>query len=235
MENFLKKMVRVAATLLLLLPFSFGAERKIPREEARFDIYVGGQEIGQEKFSIDGKGDAITSRSTVSFRDPGNTKQNIKMDTALTMDSHYVPRGYQLQTDSNGQKGMLKGTFVQGQAMFEYLAGGSTRKTGLLVGDHYVILDTNVFHHFIFVARLFDLASKEKSQSIEVLIPQEFQNGLLKVTDLGPEKLSVRGKTKELHHLKADTGSVQIDLWMDDHKVLYKIALPAKRLEVIRG
>jgi hypothetical protein len=235
MENSPKKTVPFAAILLLLLPFGYGAGQKVSREDAQFDIYVAGQEIGQEKFSIEGSGDAIVSRSTVNFRDPQNSQQNIKMDTDLTMDRHFVPRSYQLRTDANGQKGMMRGTFAQGQAQFEYLAGGSTRKTGLLVGDRYVILDTNVFHHFVFVARSFDLNSKEKSQSVEVLIPQEFENGLLKISNLGSEKISVRGKTRELHHLKADTGSVQIDLWIDDHKVLYKIALPAKRLEVIRG
>jgi hypothetical protein len=235
MKDSLKKMFQLTAMLLLLFSFSYGTERRTSREEAQFDIYVGGQEIGQEKFSIENREDSVVSRSTVSFRDPQNKKQSIRMDTELTMDGHLVPRSYQLRTDANGQKGMMKGAFVEGQAAFEYLAGGTTRKTGLLVGKRYVILDTNVFHHFIFVARSFDLDSKEKSQPIEVLIPQEFENGLLKISNLGSEKISVKGKTRELHHLKADTGSVQIDLWMDDNKVLYKIALPAKRIEVIRG
>jgi hypothetical protein len=234
MKDSLKKMSQWTAMLLLLFSYSYGAERKPAREDARFDIYVGGQEIGQEKFSIATSEDSIISRSTVSFRDPKNSKQNIKMETELTMDSHFVPRSYQLRTDASGQKGMMKGTFDQGQAEFEYLAGGITRKTGLLVGSRYVVLDTNVFHHFIFVARSFDLDSKEKTQAIEVLIPQEFENGLLKISNLGSEKISVKGKTREFHHLKADTGSVQIDLWMDDHRVLYKIALPAKRIEVMR-
>ena len=220
---------------LLLPAFGYGVEQKSSREEAQFDIYVDGKEIGQEKFSIQSSGDSVTSHSTLTFRDPGNRRQNIKMDTDLVMDDHFVPRSYQLRTDVDGQKGMMKGTFSQGQAEFEYLAGGSPRKTGLLVGDRYLILDTNVFHHFIFVARSFDLNGKEKSQSIEVLIPQEFENGLLKITNIGSEKLSVRGKNRPLHHLKADSGLVQIDLWVDDGGILYKIALPAKKIEVIRG
>jgi hypothetical protein len=234
-EDSLKTLFRFSIALLLLLSVSYSAEQKAFREEGRFNIYVAGKEIGQEKFSIQSSGDSIASRSSLSFRDPANNRQNVKMDTDLTMDSRFIPRSYQVRTDANGQKGMLKGTFAKGQAEFEYLAGGSPKKTGLLVGDRYLILDTNVFHHFIFIARSFDLNSKEKSQSMEVVIPQEFENGLLQVSNLGSEKLSVSGKNREVHHLRADTGLVQIDLWVDDNRVLCKIALPAKRIEVVRN
>ena len=114
-------------------------------------------------------------------------------------------------------------------------AAGSPRKTGLLVGDRYIVLDTNVFHHFVFIARLFDFNSKEKSQSMEVVIPQELENGLLKISEIAVEKLSIRGKKRELHHLRADSGQVQIDLWVDDQHILYKIALPVKGIEVVRN
>jgi hypothetical protein len=39
----------------------------------------------------------------------------------------------------------------------------------------------------------------------------------------------------DLHHLKADSGVLFIDLWIDDQKIVYKIALPAKKIEVIRN
>ncbi len=235
MNNSVKTIFRSGAVLVLLLSPGYGAEQKTSREEGQFNIFINGREIGQEKFSIQSSTDSVSSHSTLSFQDPANSRQNIKMETDLVLDSRFVPRSYQLRTDVNGQKGMLKGTFAQGQAQFEYLASGSPRKTGLLVGDRYLVLDTNVFHHFIFIARSFDLTSKEKSQPFEVVIPQEFENGLLKISNLGSENLSIRGKNRELHHLKADSGLVQIDLWIDDHRVLYKIALPAKKIEVIRG
>ena len=83
------------------------------------------------------------------------------------------------------------------------------KKTGLLVGDKYVLLDENVFHHLIFLARLFDLNSSAKYQSFEVVIPQELDDGIVKISDSGKEKTSVRGKDKELHHLKLDSGSAE--------------------------
>jgi len=236
MKNPLKlTSVALCAFFPILFCAAYAAEQKPSREEGQFNIYVGGKEIGREKFSIQSSGDSVSSTSILSFRDPGNSAQSVKMETELTMNSKFVPQNYQLRTDVNGQKGIVKGTFAQGQATFEYESGGNARKTGLLVGDSYLMLDANIFHHFVFVARVFDFDSKEDSQSVEVIIPQQLENGLLKVRDVGVEKISIRGKNRELHHLKADSGSTQIDLWIDAQRILYKIALPAKRLEVIRG
>jgi len=57
---------------------------------------------------------------------------------------------------------------------------GIPRRSGLLLGDKFLVLDTNVFHHFVFIARLFDFNSKDKSQSMQVVIPQEMDKGILK-------------------------------------------------------
>jgi hypothetical protein len=221
--------------LALLLPAGYGADNKLAREEGRFNIFVAGKEIGQEQFSIQASGDSIISSSIVNFGDPGSQNRNVRIETQLQMDDKYVPRTYHLRTDVGGQKGTIAGTFAPSQATFEYGANGGSRKTGLLVGDRYVVLDANVFHHFIFVGRLFDFAAAAKTQSLEVLIPQEMDYGILRINDAGVEKTSIRGEKRKLHHLRADSGSLQIDLWIDDQKVLYKIELPAKQIEVVRN
>ena len=232
-ENRLKsKALQVCAAVLLLLAPGYAAEQK--NEQGQFNIYMAGKEIGREKFSIRTSGDTVSSSSTLTFREPGPRHRNIKIETELSMNGKFVPLTYQLRTDVDGKKGALKGVFGSGQAAFEYISSADARKAGLMVGGGCLMLDTNVFHHFIFVARLFDLDSKDELQSIEVVVPQEVSNGLLKISNDGTETISVLGKKRELHHLKANTGSAQVDLWVDDQHVLYKIALPASRLEVLR-
>ena len=217
-----------------ILPHPAAAEdSKLKPEQAQFEIFVDGTQIGQEKFSIEVSGDTITSRSTVSFRNTGIKRQKVQLESQLNMDSYYMPQTYQLRTNVDGQTGTIKGTFTKGEATFEYRGSGNPRQRGLLVGDNYIVLDTNVFHHFIFVARLFDFRSG-KQQSIEVVIPQELDGGILKVNEVGLERVSIGGKRKELHHLRADSGLLQIDLWVDDRQILYKIALPSKNIEVMR-
>ncbi len=222
-------------TFFALLPApAIGADKELKQEEAQFDVYVAGKEIGQEKFSIQTSPDSVSSNSIMNFSDPGNQHQKVKIETQLNMDGQYVPQTYLFKTDIGGRQGVMKGTFVPGQANFEYQTGGNPRKSGLLVGDRYIVLDTNVFHHFVFIGRLFDFTAA-KTQSLEVVIPQEMSNGVLKINEVGKDEISVRGKKRDLHHLRADSGALLIDLWVDDQRILYKIAVPSKQIEVIRN
>ncbi len=212
-----------------------GDDQKSSREEARFDIYVAGKEIGQEKFAVLFSADSSSSSSILNFRDPGGKHRKVRIETQLDMDPQFLPRAYKLNLDVDGQKGAMNGRFMPGQAMFEYEGTGSPVKRGLLAGDRYTLLDTNVFHHFIFIARLFDLSSAKDSQSVEVIVPQEMNNGTLRIREIGMEKLQAQGKKRDLHRLRADSGQLQIDLWIDDRNILYKIAIPNKKIEVIRN
>jgi hypothetical protein len=81
---------------------------------------------------------------------------------------------------------------------------------------------------------LFNLRSGS-AQSIAAVIPQELEGGKLKVSEVGLERMSIHGKKMDLHHLKADSGVLFIDLWIDDQKIVYKIALPAKKIEILRN
>jgi hypothetical protein len=204
------------------------------REESQFSITIAGREVGKEKFTILTSAENITSNSSLEFQQSGKNGHKMKIETQMTADAQFVPKSYLLKTDIDGQKGSIRGTFSPAQAMFEISGSGASRKNGLLVGDRYQILDSNVFHHFIFIVRAFDLNGGEKPQSFEVIVPQELDSGVLKISNAGPEKVSLRGKTKELYHLKADSGELKIDLWVDARKILYKIAIPAKNIEILR-
>jgi hypothetical protein len=210
-------------------------EQKPGREEGQFRITVGGKEIGSEKYVITASDDSAGSSSIVEFQNPGEGRQKVRFETRLEMDSRYRPRNYELRSDVSGQKGTILGKFAPNQAIFEYQGAPAARKNGLLVGEQYTLLDTNVFHHFVFLARLFDFNSKEKIQRFEVVIPQESDSGVLKVSELNRERVSVRGKKIETHHLQADSGSLLVQLWIDEEHVLYKIAVKDKGIEVIRN
>jgi hypothetical protein len=220
--------------LLVLEGVSYGGWNPPAKEDGRFEIYVNGKQIGQEKFSIQISPDSIHSESVVTFRNADKGGHSVQIESQLKMNDQYMPQTYEVRTNIDGKKGLVEGTFIPGQASFKYLLDGDPRKSGLLVDDYYVVLDTNVFHHFIFVGRLFDFSSPDQAQSLDVVIPQEMDTGVLIIRDAGVQKTSVRGKERELHHLKVDSGSLLIDLWLDDQRLLHKIALPEKNIEVIR-
>jgi hypothetical protein len=221
-----------AALLLFQGP---GATRdKLGREEGEFRIYVSGREIGSEKFVIVTSGDSASSTSIVQFRNPAEKHQKVQFETRLAMDGHYVPRNYELKSDVDGQKGNIVGTFSPNQAIFQYGEGPTTRKSGLMVGDRFTLLDTNIFHHFIFLVRLFDFDSREKTQQFEVAIPQEPDSGFLKISELKRENITVRGKKMDARHLRADSGTMVVDLWVDGQRTLHKIEVKSKEIEVVR-
>jgi hypothetical protein len=219
---------------VLLLRAVLGGDSKPAQEEGRFDIYVADKEIGQEKFSIVSSSDSVSSSSTTKFRDPSGQKDSQQIETQLKMDNRYMPQTYQARTEIGGRKEIWTGKFVPSQANIECQSGGIARKIGLLVGNRYTVLDASVFHHFIFLARRFDFSGAGKTQTMETVIPREMDSGMLKIRDAGIEPVSLHGKNRELHHLKVDSGSLQIDMWIDEAHVLHKITVPAKRLEVIR-
>lgn len=224
----------IGASALIRTRAAKAAETKVGPDEGEFRIYIGGKEIGNEKFAITSSEKSAASTSLLKFRNPAQSHERIELETKLEMNGQYVPLRYELKSDVDGQKGTIVGSFAPNQAIFEYLSGPVTRKSGLVVGDRFTILDTNIFHHFIFLTRLFDYDSKEKVQTFEVAIPQEPDSGFLKISQLRPEKITVRGKKTEARHLQADSGTLVMDLWVDAQHVLQKIAVKSKEIEVVR-
>jgi hypothetical protein len=219
----------------LLLTVGFSADKKIVNDEkGRFGIYVDGKEIGEERYSIQGSSDSFQSESEVAFKNSGAKSQEVKIETQLTMDENYMPQSYRVKSSVGGRNKEIEATFVPGQATFKYPANGILHQSGLLLDDYYVLLDANVFHHFIFVGRLIEFDNSDSIQSLDVVIPQELDNGVLEIRDAGLDKIALHGKKKELHHLKVETGKQKFDLWVDDSRLLHKIAFPMKNIEVIR-
>jgi hypothetical protein len=203
-------------------------------EEGTLKISVDGKEIGTEKYSLAVVGDSVKSSCLLDFRNPANTRQRVRLESKLEMDPQFRPREYRLQSDVDGKKGTIVGTFSPNEVMLEYGHGDNPRKTGLLVGKDFTILDTNIFHHFIFLARLFKFDNPQSTQRFEVVIPQAADTGVLKASELEMEALKLGGKKMECYHLLLDSGALTVHLWVDKQRILRKIAIPGLSLEVTR-
>jgi hypothetical protein len=117
--------------------------------------------------------------------------------------------------------------------IFEYSGGDRSQRSGLLLGDRVTVLDTNVFHQFIFLTRQFKYGGGAAPQNFEVVIPQEKETGILKIRELGKEDIVVKGKKYGTTHLRVDSDALQIHVWVDGNHVPLKIAVPDKQIEVI--
>jgi hypothetical protein len=150
------------------------------------------------------------------------------------MTATLVPTSYELKTDVDGRKGTIKGSFAPNQVIFEYVGAGAPRREGLLTGEQYTLLDTNVFHHFAFLARLVKYDGSGKQQRFEVVVPQETVSGRLTITQAGREPLQINGRKKPLHRLHVDSGALQIDMWVGERSEIQRITVPSKRIEIVR-
>ncbi len=226
--------VPVLLSLLTLLSDFADAGGKPSVEQGEFSILLEDREIGSERYMIQSGEDSCVSTSVLDFRNPSESRQKVHFETRLEMDGNYIPRAYLFKSDVDGNKGTMAGSFSPNQAMFQYSSGGKPQKRGLLVGDRYTILDSNIYHHFIFLTRLFGRSGGEKTQKFEVVIPQEMESGDLKVMYLRRDSLEVNGKKREVRLLQVDSGALQIQLWVDRDGLLQKISVPARALEVVR-
>jgi hypothetical protein len=208
--------------------------KKPAAEDGEFVIFFGAREIGSEKFAIQAAAESVTSSSVLEFRNPATPGQKVRMETKLEMNGDYVPRSYLLKTDVDGVRGSITGSFAPNQVMFDFEGKGTNRRSGLLLPSRYTMLDSNIYHHFIFLVRLFDFDSREKTQRFEVLVPQEDDSGVLKVSELRRAEMELRGKKREVRVLQAASDALQLQLWVDKDGVLQKISVPSKGLEVVR-
>jgi hypothetical protein len=221
---------------LLLTPLipATPQEKGRTQEEGVFQIFFEGKEIGSEKYRLVIDQAAAVSSSLLDFRNPANTRQRIQLESKLEMDGSFRPRKYSLNSQVDGKKGSLVGSFSPKSAMFEYGKNGVTKKSGLVVGNDYTILDTNIFHHFTFLARLYSFDSRVSPQRFEVVIPQEGDAGFLKISELKKETLVVKGKNIETRLLQIESGTVTIHVWIDQRRTVHRIAVPSSKIEVMR-
>jgi hypothetical protein len=210
------------------------AAKDAVQEQGEFKILVDGKEIGTERYVLAVAGESASSTSILDVKNPANAGKKEHMESKLDMDGQFRPLNYRLTKDVDGKKLSIVGFFSPNQAMFEYSSGTVPIKKGLLVGNDYTILDTNLFHHFVFLVRLFKFDSKEKIQRFEVVIPQAIDSGILKVSEMDRETLVVKGKKTETRRLQIDSGALLIHLWIDKQRVLQRISVPGSSIEVLR-
>jgi hypothetical protein len=210
-------------------------DKKAQRLEGEYKIYSSNRELGTEKYMMIATRDAVTSSSVLEFRNPAAGPKRIALESKLEMDEKYLPRSYELKTDVDGERGGIRGQFAPNQVIFEYSGGGKSVRSGLLLGNHFTILDTNVFHHFIFLARLFQYGSGDKPQAFEIVIPQEKETGTLKIRELDKETILIQGKKYNTTRLLVDSGALKIQLWVDGNRIPRKIAVPEKGIEVLHS
>lgn len=239
--------VRSAAALALMFAMQAGLSRpaeaqkskdkKPPAEAAllsadqgTFQILVDGQAAGTEEFEIKSSGGEWTARGTAEVAAEGGAKSRVTGKLQLTPDG--APRRYEWTT-SAPRKAAAAVVFNGGVATMELrLEGASPYSQDFdFKTPAVVVLDNNMYHHFIILAQLYDWDHKEP-KTFPVLIPQDMTPGSVTV-EYGGEQVMDGQKVDVLRVRSQD---LELELYCEpspQHRLL-KLAVPSAKAEVVR-
>jgi hypothetical protein len=203
-------------------------------ESGTFRIYFGGAEIGQEKFQITESGSSVkASAETRLTIEREKEKVSFLIRPVLEFSRFFEPVSYEIGQESGPNKTKARITFKGAKSDAVYESGKETEARQIDLQKDVLVLDDNVFHQYIILAKRYDFA-KGGIQEFSAFVPQQFIAGGVSISDKGIEAVQVLNQNLKLQHLLVDTGELQISLWLDDRHNLRKLAVPKSGVEVIR-
>jgi len=203
-------------------------------ESGTFRIYFSGAEIGQEKFQIIESGPSVkASAETRLTIERDKEKVSFLIRPVLEFNRFFEPVSYEIGQDSGPNKTKARVTFRGAMSDAVYENGKETDARQIDLQKDVLVLDDNVFHQYIILAKRYDFA-KGGIQEFSAFVPQQFIAGGVSVSDKGMEAVQVLSQNLKLQHLLVDTGELQISLWLDDRHSVRKLAVPKSGVEVVR-
>ncbi|MGH9427167.1 MAG: hypothetical protein ACRD2L_12795 [Terriglobia bacterium] len=203
-------------------------------ESGAFRIYFSGAEIGQEKFQITESGQSVkASAETRLTIERDKEKVSFLIRPVLEFNRFFEPVSYEIVQESGLNKTKARVTFRGPMSDAVYENGKETDTRQIDLQKDVLVLDDNVFHQYIILAKRYDFA-RGGIQEFSAFVPQQFIAGGVSVSDKGMEAVQVLSQTLKLQHLLVDTGELQISLWLDDRHNLRKLAVPKSGVEVVR-
>ncbi len=205
-----------------------------PDDRGTFTLWLGGREVGSEKFDIRTAGGQVEAKAEIHLRvEQDGRKIELNAFPDLVMDDQLDPLTY-TWTQKGSQSFQVQVDFRASPATCHYVnVGGKEENRSFALQKDVVVLDDNVFHHFQFVVSRFARKAETK-QTLKVFIPQEALPGDLTVEDQGWESIEIAGVTGKYRHLVLTTELARIDLWLDDQERLQRVFNSSAQFEALR-
>lgn len=238
MRNGLSKAVCFILLSLPLFGNSWSGETTIAGESldrsfsdaGTFAIRRGRKEIGRESFRLYWEGDEFKADAKINLN--LSRGKALVLETRMALSTTGKVLAYRAERTDKGSKRTLEVTFQNQVAICEEKRESATASVPVVIEPGFVILDTNVFHHFaVMIQRI--LANPEQA-SLPVLIPQEAVAGRMRITQVGKDRIEFGKHKVRVTHYRLDSGQVKISIWFDDRGKLYRIRVPGIKAEVRR-
>ncbi len=204
-------------------------------DQGVFMLSLGGHTVGTENFEIRSFADKVEARAQIQLHLEQNGKSYDVQDSPdLTLDTKLNPLTYSW-TQKGSPAYHLSIDFRSSPA---HIVGkpehGPEDQREVALAQDIIVLDDNVIHHFQFVVDRYARTSGGK-QTFKAFVPQEALPGELTVEDAGKDTASREDAAANLRHLVVTSELARIDLWVDSHNHLQRVAIPDKQFEAIRA
>lgn len=209
-------------------------------DSGSFGIFIKGQRVATETFSIDQQDSNSTIKSQLKEASGPATQ---KSDLEMTSNGELVRYDW-----SQGAGGSLT-VLPKDEFLLEKISTAAYSKPAeqsFLLPNTSAILDNNFFvHREILAWRYLAANCKPQPEGMKcqnapgdfgVLVPQDRTSMHVRLQFVGKEKVSFRGAQRELLRVNLTGENYEWALWLDDldHFKLMKVAIAADNTEVVR-
>ena len=240
--------VAVLAAMLLPVAGIRAADKKdqvkaTTVDSGSFGVFVKGQRVATETFSVQQEGDASSVKSQLketTGSDPATQKSILE----ITSSGQLIR--YEWSQSAGGSLTVLP----KNEFLIEKITPASSSKPmeqPFLMPSTSVILDNNFFvHREVLIWRYLAGACKPDASGgfkcsrepgdFGVLVPQDHSSQHVRMELVGKEKIQLRGTDRDMMRLNLKGDDFEWALWVDeqDHFKLMKVAIPADSTEVVR-
>ena len=203
-------------------------------DHGTFDIFAAGKSIGTEQFEIRARSNQIQAQANVQLRveQDGKTVE-IRTSSNLLLDPLLEPLSY--AWDQKAEKvSQLSIDFRARPAHARYkTVNGQDDQRDFQLPKDVVVLDDNALHQYQLALARYDL-QKNGAQIFHAFIPQEALPGVITLSLVGPESVTLEGDQRTLRRFLLTADQAQISLWVDEEGRLQMVSVPAAQYQAVR-
>lgn len=199
-------------------------------QHGELKVLFHGEVVGREVYDISATATELHARGDVHIQ---QGEQKLRQTTDLLLGADGVPRRYEWKLEEPRQS-WLRMEFEGERATIWFPREDKKEEQQVydFASGPLALLDINVFHHFLLLARLYDL-DRGGPQSIQVFVPQSVQPGTVTVELQGVETLPVDGAPQPVRHFSVVSEDNQVQLWVTEAGRFVRLTAPEAEVEVL--
>lgn len=207
-----------------------GGQAAVEAQKEHLRILYNGQAVGSEHYEITGTATEVHAQGEVTM---SVGEARLRQKASLLLDADFAPRRYEWRMEEP-QKRWLRIEFSgsRGTISFPRQDGKEEQQVYDFGTPRVVVLDNNIFHHYLFLPQLYDF-ERGGPQKIKVFVPQSVQPGEVIVELLGVETQVVSGRPQAVRQLAFTTTDNRVLLWVTESGRFVRLRVPQANVEVV--